>query len=445
MLEDKTTETRQDEPAAAPRHTGFRAKLRSLWAQLQCVHLLRRHRRYRRRRHRLDNASRKLRSSKLVLRVGAVLYALGFGAEYAAVRVGRAVKYAALWAAGGIRRFAKALAETAFPGAAQVAKDLFGPIVLFAKGTVSLLIHAHRIRKEQGFGAAFEASVHYFKNGVRRNLSLLPRMAMYALPICALALGAAVFQYVIHQPYALAVRVNGETVGYVANEDVFNTAREDVMERISYAGTDKTEWTIEPSYTLAIAHHMMDENEMAKYNEKELADTSKFLSFVLRHKPEAIGIVLDREGWADIDKLILCAQKAGKRLTRALLDTVVATSDKKRFSYSSDGRCIRAVQGHSTSQVAISFAEKTPPQFLYHGTASRFLDEIKKQGLIAGERHYVHLSADEATARKVGARHGSPVILTVKAQEMAKRGLPFWQAENGVWLTSTVAVEFLEW
>ena len=192
-----------------------------------------------------------------------MLYALGFGAEYAAVRVGRAVKYAALWAAGGIRRFAKALAETAFPGAAQVAKDLFGPIVLFAKGTVSLLIHAHRIRREQGFGAAFEASVHYFKNGVRRNLSLLPRMAMYALPICALALGAAVFQYVIHQPYALAVRVNGETVGYVANEDVFNTAREDVMERISYAGTDKTEWTIEPSYTLAIAHHMMDENEMA--------------------------------------------------------------------------------------------------------------------------------------------------------------------------------------
>ncbi len=135
------------------------------------------------------------------------------------------------------------------------------------------------------------------------------------------------------------------------------------------------------------------------------------------------------------DKLILCAQKAGKRLTRALLDTVVATSDKKRFSYSSDGRCIRAVQGHSTSQVAISFAEKTPPQFLYHGTASRFLDEIKKQGLIAGERHYVHLSADGLTARKVGARHGSPVILTVKARN-GEAGLPFWQAENGVWLTS---------
>ncbi|MDZ3934570.1 RNA 2'-phosphotransferase [Escherichia marmotae] len=89
--------------------------------------------------------------------------------------------------------------------------------------------------------------------------------------------------------------------------------------------------------------------------------------------------------------------------------------------------------GQATSPVVTSFAGKTPPQFLYHGTASRFLDEIKKQGLIAGERHYVHLSADEATARKVGARHGSPVILPVRA------------AENGVWLTSTVAVEFLEW
>lgn len=120
---------------------------------------------------------------------------------------------------------------------------------------------------------------------------------------------------------------------------------------------------------------------MAKYGEKELADTSKFLSFVLRHKPEAIGIALDREGWADVDKLILCAQKVGKRLTRALLDVVVATSDKKRFSYSNDGKCIRAVQGHSTSQVAIAFTEKTPPQFLYHGTASRFLEAIKKSGI----------------------------------------------------------------
>ena len=125
------------------------------------------------------------------------------------------------------------------------------------------VIHAHHIHREKGLGAALKASAHYLASGVRRNLRLLPRMAMYILPVCALALGSMVFEYVINQPYALAVQVNGETVGYVANEDVFDTAREDVMERISYAGSDKTELTIEPSYTIAVAHHMLDENEMA--------------------------------------------------------------------------------------------------------------------------------------------------------------------------------------
>ncbi len=118
---------------------------------------------------------------------------------------------------------------------------------------------------------------------------------------------------------------------------------------------------------------------MAKYNEKELADTSKFLSFVLRHKPEAIGIVLDREGWADIDKLILCAQKAGKRLTRALLDTVVATSDKKRFSYSSDGRCIRAVQGIRLRRSLFPLPKNTATVSLPR-YGKPFPDEIKNRG-----------------------------------------------------------------
>ena len=263
MLEDKTTETRQDVPTAAPQHSGFRARLRSRWAQFQCVHLLRRHRRFRLRRHRLDSAAKKLGASPLAARIGAVLYALGFGAEYAAVRAGRGIKHLALLGVRGICRFAKDLTETAFPGAAQVVKDLFGPFVLLVKGTVALLIHAHRIHREKGLGAALKASAHYLASGVRRNLRLLPRMAMYILPVCALALSSMVFEYVINQPYALAVQVNGETVGYVANEDVFNTAREDVMERISYAGSDKTELTIEPSYTIAVAHHMLDESEMA--------------------------------------------------------------------------------------------------------------------------------------------------------------------------------------
>ena len=263
MLEDKTTETRQDVPTAAPQHSSFRARLRSRWAQFQCVRLLRRHRRFRLRRHRLDSAAKKLGASPLAARIGAVLYALGFGAEYAAVRAGRGVKHLALLGVRGICRFAKDLTETAFPGAAQVVKDLFGPFVLLVKGIVALLIHAHHIHREKGLGAALKASARYFASGVRRNLRLLPRMAMYILPVCALALGSMVFEYVINQPYALAVQVNGETVGYVANEDVFDTAREDVMERISYAGSDKTELTIEPSYTIAVAHHMLDENEMA--------------------------------------------------------------------------------------------------------------------------------------------------------------------------------------
>ena len=263
MLEDKTTETRQDVPTAAPQHSSFRARLRSRWAQFQCVRLLRRHRRFRLRRHRLDSAAKKLGASPLAARIGAVLYALGFDAEYAAVRAGRGVKHLALLGVRGICRFAKDLTETAFPGAAQVVKDLFGPFVLLVKGIVALLIHAHHIHREKGLGAALKASARYFASGVRRNLRLLPRMAMYILPVCALALGSMVFEYVINQPYALAVQVNGETVGYVANEDVFDTAREDVMERISYAGSDKTELTIEPSYTIAVAHHMLDENEMA--------------------------------------------------------------------------------------------------------------------------------------------------------------------------------------
>ena len=263
MLEDKTTETRQDVPTAAPQHSSFRARLRSRWAQFQCVRLLRRHRRFRLRRHRLDSAAKKLGASPLAARIGAVLYALGFDAEYAAVRAGRGVKHLALLGVRGICRFAKDLTETAFPGAAQVVKDLFGPFVLLVKGIVALLIHAHHIHREKGLGAALKASAHYLASGVRRNLRLLPRMAMYILPVCALALGSMVFEYVINQPYALAVQVNGETVGYVANEDVFDTAREDVMERISYAGSDKTELTIEPSYTIAVAHHMLDENEMA--------------------------------------------------------------------------------------------------------------------------------------------------------------------------------------
>ena len=259
MLDEKTTGPEQQ---AAPQ-TAQKRSLRSLWAQLQCVHLLRRHRFRRKTQRRMNSVRQKMRATPLVQAVGEFLYALGFAAEYAAVRAGRNVAHAALWAAGCCKKFAHDLAVTAFPGAVQMFKDLFGPIVLFFKGIGALLVHAHRIHKEQGLGAALKASARFFTSGIRRNLKLLPRMAMYILPLCALALFATVFESVVHRPYALAVQVNGQTVGYVANEATFNLAREDVQERINYAGTDKTEWTIEPTYTISTAHQVMDENQMA--------------------------------------------------------------------------------------------------------------------------------------------------------------------------------------
>lgn len=176
---------------------------------------------------------------------------------------------------------------------------------------------------------------------------------------------------------------------------------------------------------------------------KQLNELSKFLSYVLRHEPQAIGLVLDSEGWADIETLIAGANQSGKTLTREQIQQVVETSDKKRFSLSDDGLRIRAAQGHSTQAVAIQYPEKQPPEFLYHGTASRFLEPIQKEGLKPGERHYVHLSEDEQTAIAVGQRYGKPVVLKIEALRMHQQGFKFFQADNGVWLVRTVPTIFI--
>ena len=197
---------------------------------------------------------------------------MGFAAEYAVVRTGRNIAAVARWLAHSIRNVFHELAALAFPGAAQMFRDLFGPVILFFRGIGALLVHARAVRKEKGFGAAVKASGHYLTSGIRRNLQLLPRMAMYILPVCMLAVFVTVYDRTIQQPYALAVQVNGKTVGYVANEEVFNLAREDVMERINYAGTDKTDWTIEPSYTITVAHQVMDESETADAILKSASD-----------------------------------------------------------------------------------------------------------------------------------------------------------------------------
>lgn len=179
------------------------------------------------------------------------------------------------------------------------------------------------------------------------------------------------------------------------------------------------------------------------FSKAKLIKTSKFLSFVLRHQPEAIGIGLDSEGWADIDALIGSAAGQQERLSRDLIAEVVATNDKKRFAISPDGLKIRAVQGHSTSSVDIAFTEKAPPAILYHGTASRFLESIMRDGLKPRQRQYVHLSQEMATASSVGQRYGTPTVLRVDAGQLHRDGHRFFQADNGVWLIAAVPPSYL--
>jgi len=169
---------------------------------------------------------------------------------------------------------------------------------------------------------------------------------------------------------------------------------------------------------------------------------SKFLSFVLRHKPDAIGLVLDPQGWTSIDDLVEKGNAAGTQFGREDLLHVVETSDKKRFSLSDDGLRIRAAQGHSVP-VVLGSPPQEPPPTLYHGTATRFVNSILSEGLKPQARQQVHLSTDEATARRVGQRHGKPVILRIEALRMHTKGFKFYLADNGVWLIDQVPAEFL--
>jgi putative RNA 2'-phosphotransferase len=169
---------------------------------------------------------------------------------------------------------------------------------------------------------------------------------------------------------------------------------------------------------------------------------SKFLSLILRHKPDTIGLSLDAQGWAAIDELIAKSDAAGMRFTREELLQVVQSSDKNRFSVSDDGQQIRAAQGHSVD-VELGLLPQEPPAVLYHGTATRFVDAILSEGLKPQARQQVHLSADEATALRVGERHGKPVILEVDTLRMHAQGFKFYRADNGVWLTDLVPPEFL--
>jgi putative RNA 2'-phosphotransferase len=169
---------------------------------------------------------------------------------------------------------------------------------------------------------------------------------------------------------------------------------------------------------------------------------SKFLSLVLRHQPEKVGLNLDHEGWVSVSELITAFETHGLSLALEELKEVVRSNDKRRFSFSPDMLFIRANQGHSVT-VELGYEPKQPPPILYHGTAERFLSSIRQQGLIKGQRHHVHLSDNTETAETVGRRYGKPVILSIDSERMRTDGYLFFRSDNGVWLTESVPVEYI--
>lgn len=177
--------------------------------------------------------------------------------------------------------------------------------------------------------------------------------------------------------------------------------------------------------------------------EKEAIKISKFLSLVLRHKPETIGIELDENGWTDVSILIRKCNGYGIHFDLTMLKYVVATNNKKRFSFNDSFSKIRASQGHSID-IDLGYKPQMPPEILFHGTALKYVDSILKTGLEKRNRNHVHLSLDIETAIKVGQRHGKPVVFEVLAGNMVKVGnYKFYLSENGVWLTDIVPTKYL--
>lgn len=173
-----------------------------------------------------------------------------------------------------------------------------------------------------------------------------------------------------------------------------------------------------------------------------LESISKYMSLILRHKPEKINITLDEHGWADVDQLIRGIKKT-KSFNRQMLEEIVRTDAKQRYSFNADKTKIRANQGHSVA-VDVELEEMVPPDYLWHGTGEKYTNSIEKQGLLAMSRLYVHLSDERQTARIVGKRHGKPVIYQIDSKKMAEDGYVFYRSVNGVWLTKQVPTEYLE-
>lgn len=170
---------------------------------------------------------------------------------------------------------------------------------------------------------------------------------------------------------------------------------------------------------------------------------SKFLSYVLRHHPELIDLELDKNGWANTEELIQKSTTKNHHLTLEILKDIVATNDKKRFSFNEDQSKIRANQGHSIQFIDLEMQTQEPPAILYHGSVAKFLASIQEQGLVKGTRQHVHLSLDVETAKKVGSRRGIPVILKINAEQMHTDGYEFYLSANSVWLTEHVPATYI--
>ena len=164
---------------------------------------------------------------------------------------------------------------------------------------------------------------------------------------------------------------------------------------------------------------------------------SKFLAYILRHNPSAAGIELDSHGWAEVDALIEGVCKTGRFLDMQLLEEIVQTDSKQRYSFNGDRTKIRANQGHSVD-VDVEMEICAPPDILYHGTAEKYIESIREQGILKRNRNFVHLSTDAETAIKVGSRHGNPIVLKINTKQMHEDGYIFLLSENGVWQTEQV-------
>lgn len=171
-------------------------------------------------------------------------------------------------------------------------------------------------------------------------------------------------------------------------------------------------------------------------------DLSKFISLILRHKPEVIGISLDEHGWANVDELLAGIGRT-RLIDMGILEEIVRMDEKQRYTFNEDHTRIRANQGHSI-QVDVELEEKEPPEYLFHGTGRKYMESIDQTGLIPKNRLYVHLSGDQETAVKVGKRHGEPIVYQVAAGAMSRGGHKFWRSANGVWLAKHVPLEYLE-